>query len=212
MSSACPDSVIVRTSLLVGGATMSSHEATVRDVIGGHSAMSFFTDEIRCPVLVDDLAAALLQLVVRPDLTGVLHLAGPDAMSRAELAVRVARRHGWDPMAAPFGTLAESGLQRPAGWCSTRRPRPRSTASPSAAPARGISVTGRAVIRLAVWGRALRVAHSQRCPGWSPRMHGCWRRPRWPTPWPPAGAACSAVTASRARSCCGRAAGSTRSA
>jgi dTDP-4-dehydrorhamnose reductase len=114
VASTCPNSVIVRTSLLVGGHALSNHEAAVSDVIGGRSAMTFFTDEIRCPVLVDDLAAALLELVVRPDLTGVLHLTGPDAMSRAELAVRIARHHGWDPMRLRFGTLAESGLARPA--------------------------------------------------------------------------------------------------
>jgi dTDP-4-dehydrorhamnose reductase len=114
VASSCENSVIVRTSLLVGGHSPSNHETAVRDVIDRRSAMAFFTDEIRCPVLVDDLAAALLELVVRPELTGVLHLAGPDEMSRAELAVRIARRHGWDPMRLRFGTLAESGLQRPA--------------------------------------------------------------------------------------------------
>lgn len=114
VASTCESAVIVRTSLLIGQRDLSSHERAVRDVIDGTSKMVFFTDEIRCPAFVDDVAAGLVELAARPDVTGVLHLAGPEPMSRAELAVRVARRHGWNPMQLRFGTLAESGLQRPA--------------------------------------------------------------------------------------------------
>ena len=114
VSSTCPGAAIVRTSLLIGRRELSSHEIAVREAIAGRSNMTFFSDEIRCPALVDDLAAALVELAGRPDLSGVLHLAGPDEMSRAELAVRIARRHGWDPLKLRFGTLAASGLDRPA--------------------------------------------------------------------------------------------------
>ncbi len=51
--------------------------------------MSFYEDEIRCPVQVGDLASALLELVAL-DVSGPLHVAGPDAVSRAELAELVA--------------------------------------------------------------------------------------------------------------------------
>jgi dTDP-4-dehydrorhamnose reductase len=108
------DAVIVRTSLLIGRRLLSVHEIAVRDAIEGRSPMTFFTDEIRCPVLVDDLASALAELAGRRDVSGVLHLAGPDAMSRAELARSIALRQGWDAGKLRFGTLAESGLARPA--------------------------------------------------------------------------------------------------
>ena len=48
-------------------------------------ALTFFTNEIRSPVQVDDLAQALLELA-ELDTTGPLHVAGADAVSRAEFA------------------------------------------------------------------------------------------------------------------------------
>jgi dTDP-4-dehydrorhamnose reductase len=113
VASHCPDAVIVRTSLLIGRDRIGAHEQAVLDAIQGRRPMTFFTDEIRCPVLVDDLAAAVTELAVRPEISGVLHLAGPDELSRAELARAVAERHRWDVNALRFGSLAESGLDRP---------------------------------------------------------------------------------------------------
>jgi dTDP-4-dehydrorhamnose reductase len=114
VSSMCPDSVTVRTSLLIGRSALSRHEIAVRDAIEGRNQMAFFDDEIRCPVLVDDLAATLVELTRRPEITGLLHLVGPQEMSRAQLARVIARRHGWDATRLRYSTLAESGLDRPA--------------------------------------------------------------------------------------------------
>lgn len=111
---ACPDAVIVRTSLLIGRTALSPHEIAVRDAIEGRTQMTFFIDEIRCPALVDDVAAALTELARRPEITGVLHLAATQEMSRAQLARVIARHHGWDARLLQFGTLADSGLARPA--------------------------------------------------------------------------------------------------
>lgn len=83
-----PGALVVRTSLIVGGPGFppSKHEQVALD-----PAMTFFEDEIRCPIQVGDLAAALLELVER-EVSGVLHVAGPDAISRAELAELVGGR------------------------------------------------------------------------------------------------------------------------
>ena len=78
----------------------------------GHGRGALFTDEIRCPIAVDDLAAALVALAAT-DHAGVLNIAGPEALSRHELGVRVAGRHGVAPHAVPASTLAASGLHRP---------------------------------------------------------------------------------------------------
>jgi dTDP-4-dehydrorhamnose reductase len=51
----------------------------------------FFVDELRCPVQVDDLAAALVELC-RQEVAGPLHVAGPEAVSRWEFAALVAGR------------------------------------------------------------------------------------------------------------------------
>ena len=83
---ACPDALVVRTSLIVGGpgAAPSKHEQVALD-----PAMTFYEDEIRCPIQVGDLAAALRELADL-DVSGVLHVAGWDAVSRADLAELVA--------------------------------------------------------------------------------------------------------------------------
>jgi dTDP-4-dehydrorhamnose reductase len=75
-----PEALIVRTSLLYGGARPSRHELAAHD-----PEFTFFTNEIRSPVHVTDLAQALLELVAH-DVQGPLHVAGADAVSRAELA------------------------------------------------------------------------------------------------------------------------------
>lgn len=79
-----PAALIVRTSLIYGGARPSTYEVMTRD-----STRTFFTNEIRCPVQVGDLAAALLELAAL-HVSGPLHVAGADAVSRAGFAELVA--------------------------------------------------------------------------------------------------------------------------
>jgi dTDP-4-dehydrorhamnose reductase len=83
-----PEALVVRTSLIVGGPGFapSKHEQVALD-----PAMTFYEDEIRCPIQVGDLAAALLELASL-DVLGVLHVAGADAVSRADLAELIAGR------------------------------------------------------------------------------------------------------------------------
>lgn len=75
-----PEALLVRTSLIYGGAVPSKHELAARD-----PGLTFFTDEIRTPVQVEDLAAALLELATL-DVSGPLHVAGVDPVSRADFA------------------------------------------------------------------------------------------------------------------------------
>lgn len=91
-----PEAVLVRTSLIYGGEQPSRHEQLALAAARGESDVAFYSDEIRSPVAVADLAAALLELAALPDVRGPLHIAGPDAVSRLELARLVARRHGLD--------------------------------------------------------------------------------------------------------------------
>ena len=74
-----PDATIVRTSLLYGGSGGPQEALALRDDV------TFYTDEIRCPTRVDELAAGLLELL---DVAhrGPLHLAAAEAVSRSELA------------------------------------------------------------------------------------------------------------------------------
>jgi dTDP-4-dehydrorhamnose reductase len=83
-----PGAVVVRTSLLYGGParSRSAHERAATD-----PCASFYTDEVRCPVQVDDLAAALLELC-ELDVAGPLHVAGPVPVSRWQFACLAAGR------------------------------------------------------------------------------------------------------------------------
>jgi dTDP-4-dehydrorhamnose reductase len=81
VTAAHPEAVLVRTSLIYGGATPSRQEQLARE-----PGMKFYEDEIRCPIRAPDLAAACLELARRAEITGPLHVGGPDAVSRLEFA------------------------------------------------------------------------------------------------------------------------------
>src|SRR3954470_10870958 len=74
-----PEALIVRTSLLYGKPGGAQERLASRDDV------AFYEDEIRCPTRVDELARALLELA-ELDVSGRLHVAGPEAVSRLELA------------------------------------------------------------------------------------------------------------------------------
>jgi dTDP-4-dehydrorhamnose reductase len=103
-----PGALVVRTSLIYGGAEPSRHER----VALGADGMKFFTDELRSPAQVGDLAAALLELA-RSDRAGVLHVAGADGVSRHEFARLVVAACGGDPDALASGLAAEHPTPRP---------------------------------------------------------------------------------------------------
>ncbi len=76
-----PGGAVARTSLIIGGDGQSEHERMVHALAHGTRDGLLFTDAIRCPVHVEDLAAALWEIALS-DAAGVFHLAGPDALSR----------------------------------------------------------------------------------------------------------------------------------
>ena len=90
-----PAAALVRTSLIIGTSAASrSSSALDADSPAGPGAL--FSDEIRCPIDVADLAAAVLELAASA-YAGLLNVAGPEAVSRAELGRLVAERYGLDP-------------------------------------------------------------------------------------------------------------------
>lgn len=117
VTQACPSAVIVRTSLLYGTGDLGVPQIDVEQALhAAHSdrSMTFFTDEYRCPAHVEDVAAAVAELAGRPEVSGTLHVAGPEAMSRADFARRTAIWLGGDPTSLRTGTIEESGLTRSA--------------------------------------------------------------------------------------------------
>ena len=76
------EALLVRTSLLYGPPDGPQEALARRDDVEFHS------DEVRSPIRVRDLAAALLELA-HLDFAGILHLAGPEALSRSDFAERL---------------------------------------------------------------------------------------------------------------------------
>lgn len=106
-----PAAVIVRTSLIIGNGA-SQHEKRAHELASGSRNGVLFTDDIRCPVHVSDLASGVLELALSSHI-GVHHLAGSDAISRYDLGVLIARRDGLDPSRLPAGLRAETGASGP---------------------------------------------------------------------------------------------------
>lgn len=104
-----PEALIVRTSLIFGGPELAPQERMAIDAADGVRDVTFFTDELRCPIEVGDLAAAVLELA-ELDVVGPLHVAGADVLSRLEFARLVCVRHGRDPAALRGGP---AGPDRP---------------------------------------------------------------------------------------------------
>ena len=88
VTAVAPHALLVRTSLIIGGPghDRSKHEIAARD-----PEATFYEDEIRSPIQVGDLAAALVELAAL-DVSGPLNVAGADDVSRAELAELIAGR------------------------------------------------------------------------------------------------------------------------
>jgi dTDP-4-dehydrorhamnose reductase len=101
VAAACPAALIVRTSLLYTGppGPPSPHEELAVAAARGERPATFFADELRCPIQVGDLAAALLELAGAHD-AGILHVAGADTVDRHTFATLVAEAWG-----VPAGAL-----------------------------------------------------------------------------------------------------------
>jgi dTDP-4-dehydrorhamnose reductase len=82
VTAAAADALVVRTSLILGG---PGHEPSGHELAALQPGATFYEDELRSPVQVTDLATALLELASSP-LQGILHVAGADDVSRADLA------------------------------------------------------------------------------------------------------------------------------
>lgn len=100
----CPSYAVVRSSLVLGEGD-SAPEQFVHRLAHAQARGALYTDEVRCPVHVDDLAAALVEVAVGEahEHVGVLHVAGSEAVTRYRIGELVAARDGLDPLTIPGG-------------------------------------------------------------------------------------------------------------
>jgi len=91
------EAVIVRTSLIYGWRpTVARAVQWIVDDLQAGKRVRLWTDEVRCPIWVESLAAALVELA-ESSYAGVLHVAGAQQLSRYEFGVRMLRFQGVDP-------------------------------------------------------------------------------------------------------------------
>jgi dTDP-4-dehydrorhamnose reductase len=92
---ALPEAAVARVSLVVGrghGPRATSSEQVARALRAGRSPR-LFTDEYRTPIDPESVADGVARLVSGP-VAGLLHLGGPERLSRHALGLRVARAFG----------------------------------------------------------------------------------------------------------------------
>ncbi len=106
---------IVRTSLIYGFDPLDPRTAVLkRGLETGNFSYPYFSDEIRCPVFVNDLCDALAEIgkgVLKNE--QIIHVAGPEPLNRFDFAVRIAQYLGYDGSKVPGGVLSESRMKRP---------------------------------------------------------------------------------------------------
>jgi dTDP-4-dehydrorhamnose reductase len=89
---------VLRTSPIIGnspGGDRGLHERLFASWKDGRPT-PLFTDEIRQPVEVSNLADVTVELCERANLSGLFHWAGTEALSRHEIGGRIARHFGLD--------------------------------------------------------------------------------------------------------------------
>ena len=107
--------IVVRPSLVYGFNPPDSRTATLlqgleTDVF----EYPYFIDEMRCPIFVEDLCSALFELSnADNNKINILHIAGPETISRYEFACKLAHFLGHDPEKIPRGIQLDSGEIRP---------------------------------------------------------------------------------------------------
>jgi dTDP-4-dehydrorhamnose reductase len=86
-----PGALIVRLPLMYGFPAAPRETTFVKQVaaLRAGEPLTLFTDEYRTPISLIDAARALLALATS-DVRGVIHVAGPERMSRYEMGVRFA--------------------------------------------------------------------------------------------------------------------------
>lgn len=107
-----PQAVIVRTSLICTLEPLDPVSAWIVDSLRAGQPITLFTDELRNPIWVQDLAAALLELATN-NFSGVINVAGRQSLSRYQMGLGLARRFGLSTASLAAGSSQASGLIRP---------------------------------------------------------------------------------------------------
>lgn len=100
-----PAALVVRTSLIYDFVPDNPQVAWMLRALARGEPVRLFTDQLRCPIWAVNLAEALLELAGCAGV-GVLHIVGPQTMSRYDLGVALLEAFGIDPAGRVVPVLA----------------------------------------------------------------------------------------------------------
>lgn len=111
----CPEAAIIRTSLITQFAPLDTRSAWVANSLRENKPISLYIDELRCPIIVEDLAHQIWELATlpQPQRKGIWHLVGPEIVSRYALGLLVAAHEGLDPAPIKAALNGSSANPRP---------------------------------------------------------------------------------------------------
>lgn len=108
--------IVVRTSLVYSFDPLDPRTAELLQggLETGDFAYPYFVDELRCPIFLDDLCTALIEIsrMVTAEVN-IIHIAGPESNNRYEFAKKLARIMDHNPEKIPMGYISKSGAKRP---------------------------------------------------------------------------------------------------
>lgn len=104
------DNQIIRSSLMYGSGN-EYHGCFLKWMKDGLQAngVTLFSDEYRSPIYVIDLANAIIELMEK-DIKGIIHLAGPDRISRYEMGLIFCETFDYDKKKIKAKTLEEADM------------------------------------------------------------------------------------------------------
>jgi len=108
---AYPRGLVLRLPLLYGfpaAARAPTFFETVLERLRAGRSVKLFADEFRTPIWLEDAARACVRISAT-DLRGVMHLGGPERLSRLEMGERIAAAVGAPAHLLEAGSQAESG-------------------------------------------------------------------------------------------------------
>ena len=112
---AVPAATVVRTSLILAADGTDQTSAWAIERLQAGEPVTFFDDEFRMPIFVDDLAERIWEVASRDaaERAGVWHLVGPERLSRAQVGDVLCGRFGLDPSLIETASAATMGEPRP---------------------------------------------------------------------------------------------------
>lgn len=118
-----PEALVTRTSLVVSADPLDHQARWLQGALRAGEAVTLFHDEYRTPVQAADLAVAVWDLVAQ-GAAGVVHLAGPERLSRAQIGLRCAQQLGLGTDTVRTVSAADHPAPRPRdlSLASVRRP------------------------------------------------------------------------------------------